>query len=591
MCGDLVCSAEEACETCAADCGECEEPPVTECNDGVDNDNDGLVDWQYDVGCWSGLDTTEASGPRAEENGFTTFDLANDSIVVYVSSSEGDDANDGLTPETAVATPGRGAELVRDGSPDFLLFRRGDTWHKMPFGDRVQNRFKSGQDAEHPMVVSSYGDSIERPRFEIDTHFIDDDGNERSYLAVVGLAFISFALDPDDADFNGADAAALRFVGTGHDILIEDNYVEYGEFVVQNVTDVEVRRNVVYRSYHVGTCAYDGDGNRDPNGDNTYRPSGIFGGGVDGLLIEGNVFDENGWNPDVDEACATIYNHDLYISGCTRLVIRDNLVLRASSIGLKMSADQDSPSSDILIENNLFAEGEIGISMGGNGDTEYRFSDAVVRDNVFTDIGRTQPTTRTLTWYIELSDNDGTQVFGNLLVNQPQLGNPYGIRVGGVSSRGVSIFDNLAYGLLRRNLVIDAQASWDSVEVSDNTFVSESQDDCLIDHSGGFSAVSYSENAYLSAADTGAWFCVDGGRYSLADWGGPSGEANAVESDWDAPEPTRNLDSYAAQLSIGSTLAEFAASARTQSRHRHRPELTAEDANNYIREGFGLNPR
>jgi hypothetical protein len=41
------------------------------------------------------------------------------------------------------------------------------------------------------------------------------------------------------------------------------------------VSEVEVRHNVVYRSYHVGTCI-DGD----PNGDPTYRPSGIFAGGV-----------------------------------------------------------------------------------------------------------------------------------------------------------------------------------------------------------------------------------------------------------------------------------------------------------------------
>ena len=31
----------------------------SQCNDGIDNDGDGLVDWQYDLGCYNASDTTE----------------------------------------------------------------------------------------------------------------------------------------------------------------------------------------------------------------------------------------------------------------------------------------------------------------------------------------------------------------------------------------------------------------------------------------------------------------------------------------------------------------------------------------------------
>jgi len=567
-------------------------PPVTECNDGVDNDGDGLVDWQLDVGCWSAADGTESAGPREEENGFTTFDLSDDSRIVYVSSSEGDDGNDGLSPETAVATPQRGAELVRDGMHDFLLFRRGDTWRGMTLGDgRVARRFKSGQDADHPLVVSSYGDSIERPRFEVDTNFVDDDGNDRSFLAFVGLAIISYPKDPDDPDFDGENGGAFRFVGRGGDILLEDNYLEYGEFVIQNVSDVQVRRNVVWRSYHVGTCAYNPDGSRNPNGDSTFRPSGIFAGRVDGLFIEGNVWDENGWNPDVEEACATIFNHDLYLSGNDRVVVRDNLILRASSIGLKMAANGTGASNDIVIENNVFAEGEIGISMGGNDDSDYRFTDAVVRDNVFTDIGRAQPTTRNLTWYIDIIDNDSTEVVGNLLVNQPDLGNERGIHVTGGSQRAVRVHDNTIIGLRRRALQVDRAAGWDSVSFEDNTVVAEGSDECLVQVTGGFGGVSYSGGAYASDAAGGTWFCVDGDRRTLAQWQTDSGESDATTADPTVPDPGRNLDRYAESLGLGSTLADFAAAARTLSRHAWRPELTAPAAANYLRAGFGVPER
>lgn len=566
-------------------------PTVTECNDGIDNDGDGLVDWQMDLGCWSESDTTEAARSRDEESGFSTFDPSPDSVIVYVSASEGDDANDGLTPETAVATPARGAELVRDGSNDFLLFRRGDTWRAMDLGpDRIVRRFKSGLDAAHPLVVASYGDSKERPRLEIDKDLIDDDGHERAFLAVLGLSLVSYPKTPGDAAFNGEDGGGFRFVGPSHDLLFEDNYLEYDDFVVQNTSRVEIRRNVVWRSYHVGTCAYNMDGTRNPNGNNEFRPSGIFAGNNDDLLIEENVWDENGWNPDVLEACATIYNHDLYLSGNDRLVVRDNLVLRASSIGLKMSANASGDSDDIVIEGNVFAEGEIGLSMGGNDTSPYRFLNARVIDNVFTDIGRSQPTKRTLTWYVDLIDNDKTEVAGNLLVNQPPLGNAYGIHITGGSERSVDVHDNLLYGLQRQAFRVGSQAAWETVTFRDNEVVGETDLECLVNVEGAEAPLTFTGNAYRSAAAASAWFCINGAKMDLSAWKG-SHEADATLSAATPPEPTRNLDSYASVLGLGTTLADFAAETHTLSRHRWRPELTAREAGNYIREGFGLAPR
>jgi|GEM_PF-1426065 len=586
-CGNLICDVHEDCVACAVDCGDCSEPVVTECNDGLDNDGDGLVDWQYDVGCYSSADVTEASGARSDEGGWTTFDLSSDSRIVYVSSSEGDDANDGLSPQHPVRTPSRGATLVRDGSPDFLLLKRGDTWRGQDIGtDRVSRRFKSGQSKEHPLVISSYGDSHERPRLEINGSFVDHDGNERNYVAIVGLAFVSYPKIPGDPQFNGADGDGLRLIGTGHDILLEDNSFEYGEIVVQNESEVEVRRNVVHRAYHVGTCAYRSDGTRDPNGDSTYRPSGMFAGGVDGLLIEDNVWDENGWNPDVPEACATIYNHNLYLSGNSRLTVRDNLIMRAASIGLKLTSAQTGDSDEILIENNLFVEGEIGISMGGNDDTPYRFRNATIRGNVFSDIGRAQPTTRTLSWYLELIDNDGTVVEQNLLVNQPNLNNPFGIALSGGTNRNITIRDNLIHGLLRRQLRSSASSAWANLVIERNTFLATSDETCLVELQGGLVPFAFSSNAYQSGAAEASWFCVDNERYDLARWQAASGETGASVAS--SQGPSRTVEGYAKQLGIGTTLADFAASARQLSRHKNRAELRAVNVNNYLRQGLGM---
>lgn len=382
-----------------------------ECDDGVDNDGDGHVDWQRDLGCYGPADATEAAGPREDEDGFTTFEIEVDSVVAYV-SAEGDDEADGSTPETAVASLARAAELVRDGEHDFILLRRGDTWRGQSLG-----RFKSGRDAAGPLVVAGYGDSTELPRLEIDDHLIDHDGQSRSFVALIGLHLVAYRLDPADPEFDGVTGGGLRYVGNGEHLLIEGCHLEYGEIVVQSIgdalyTDVEVRRNVVEKSYHAGTCP---PGN--PNGDPTHRPSGMYSSHVDRLTIEGNLFDHNGWNQDVEDACATIYNHNLYLNG-NDVIIRDNLLTRASSIHIKLRSDVTGDMDGLVVDNNYFVEGEIGISLGGNSDEPFRFSSSTIRRNVLSDLGRTRPTTRTLAWGIGVSDNDGLVIESNHFLNQ-----------------------------------------------------------------------------------------------------------------------------------------------------------------------------
>src|SRR5690606_3835447 len=206
-----------------------------------------------------------------------------------------------------------------DGHHDFLLLRRGDTWRDQGLG-----RFKSGRDAEHPLVVATYGESTERPRLETGTWLIDTNGSERSFLAIIGLHVIPFRNDPSDPMHTGASPRGFRFVGGGRGILVEGCHLEYAEALVQSYGDdhydgVELRRNVIERAYHANTCL---PGN--PYGDPSHRPSGIYVSHADHVTIEENVFDHNGWNPEeVPSACATIYNHTLYVNGHD-MVIRNN---------------------------------------------------------------------------------------------------------------------------------------------------------------------------------------------------------------------------------------------------------------------------
>jgi hypothetical protein len=75
-----------------------------------------------------------------------------DSRLIYVSSTAGDDTNDGLSPATPKRTLAGGVDQLRDGYPDWLFLRRGDTWAEgfAPF------EF-SGRSDDEPIVVTAYG--------------------------------------------------------------------------------------------------------------------------------------------------------------------------------------------------------------------------------------------------------------------------------------------------------------------------------------------------------------------------------------------------------------------------------------------------
>lgn len=549
-----------------------------ECNDGIDNDGDGLVDWQFDVGCWGPGDGNEGAGTRDQEAGWTTYDLSPESRVIYV-SNEGDDDNDGLSPDDAIATLSHGMSLVRDGEHDFLLLRRGDRWR-----DEHLRRFPSGADAAHPMVIGAYGDG-ERPTVEISAPFLNHDGAERNNFAIVGIHIYAYELDPDNADFvEGADSPVVRWVGTGHNLLIEDCHFEYAGIVVQgccdnpDYEDVEVRRNVVERHYHANTCTTG----------SMFRPSGIYSSHVDGLLIEENLFDHNGWNrEEVPSACATIYNHNAYLSGHD-IHLRGNVFSRASSIQVKMRSDGPGVVAGLLGEDNFFVEGEIGFSIGGNSEGAGRFVDTTLRDNVFTDIGRSRPTERSLGWGIEFTDNDGALVEGNLMLNARTEGvtNTYAIRLGNVTT-DYTIRNNLFYRLQNQAMTVASGLTASGVMVSENEFVQPEFGGVLIAHRAGFEGFTYANNRYYTSGASDRWFRT-GSYVAGSDWLSESGETGAVFLTMapSYPDPDRDLESYSTSIGTGSTLAEFIAVARLQSRQNWRSDLMAHAINEYIRAGF-----
>ncbi|MDB5291765.1 MAG: hypothetical protein JWL69_3006 [Phycisphaerales bacterium] len=281
-----------------------------------------------------------------DANGWTVITPQNGSHVVYVSSSAGNDNNNGLSAASPVRTLARGQALLHDHTGDQLLLKAGDVWHENFIFWRL-----SGKSAQEPMVIGSYGTGA-RPTLMTGTGSGFATGASSSpevdNLAIIGLRFWADGRDPAaTAKPVASNATGIAFLTKSTGILVENCLVQ--DYTVNmNFQDmlgplqnVSVRRNVVIDAYSV-----------------TSHSQGMYATGVSNLLIEGNLFDHNGYNEKVPGAEATWYNHDIYLSshnsGC---VIRDNTISRAAAYGL-----QDRPGG--IVQNNLFINDPVGMTFG-----------------------------------------------------------------------------------------------------------------------------------------------------------------------------------------------------------------------------------
>ncbi|MEM9882166.1 MAG: right-handed parallel beta-helix repeat-containing protein [Planctomycetota bacterium] len=285
-------------------------------------------------------------GLNLTADGFTKFTKSDDTRVIYV-AEDGDNNNDGLSPERPMRTAYEAYKKLRNGKPDWLLFKAGDT-----FRGNLGSVNKSGRSKDEPMLIGVYGEGprpiMESPR---DTWAFKAFTAPGDHLAIVGLHIVAVNRIPDRPGFNpNMDTAVWRqggitFLGDTKDFLIEDCILEYFQFaiVVQGndhfgfAQDVRIRRTSVLNCY--------GHWNADIGG----HSSGAYLSWIDGLLIEECVWDSNGFNERVDGASRTKFNHNIYIqTSAKNCVVRDSIITNGSAHGLQLR-----PGG--RIENNLFA--------------------------------------------------------------------------------------------------------------------------------------------------------------------------------------------------------------------------------------------
>ncbi|MBN1646655.1 MAG: hypothetical protein JW874_01360 [Spirochaetales bacterium] len=515
--------------------------------------------------------------PATDNEGWTVVTQDTDTRIVYVSSSSGNDDNSGLDTDHPVQTINHGISLLRDGYPDHLLLRRGDEWE-----ESIQGWALSGRSGSDPLVVSCYGeDSEPRPLLRGNSSIQIDGSEDIRHVWFIGLEMYCSAGDESSADYDeSADRpSGFGLTGGGSDILIENCRFSFfrGGLVIQSygdglVSDIKVRRCVITDMYSTDSHS---------QGMYTYE--------INGLLVEECIFDHNGWKipgdgGTQDGGMATMFNHNAYINETNQIVIRGNLFLRGSSIGVKMCSEDPNDSIQAVFDDNLFYDGEIGISIGGNGESEYRFVNADIVNNVFLNIGVGNHTGRSFSWGLDIKDNCNTLVAANCFLNQPWFGNSYAVNMSGISNAEIMVHGNLAYNINNFAFIMEPTEDWDHISISGNIIDSAGNDFNCIYHNGNFRDFSYNANTYITPNETP--FRIAEEYTDLAGWELESGEDNVSYEGIPYADPGRTLESYSTIVGADGTAGGFILLARQLSHANWNEQYTARAVNNYLRAGF-----
>ena len=490
--------------------------------------------------------------------GWTDLVPTSDSRVIYVSSSQGNDSNDGLSETTPVRSLDRGMALLRSGRPDWLLFKRGDTFSGS-FG-----RFEfAGMSPDKPMVIGAYGNGA-RPKFLTGTSpaFNLAGGFERRHLVITSLH-----MEPG----SGHPPGGIRVVtGAVEDLLIEDCLLkEYAVNVLvqgessDTMSDIRIRRNVLL----------------DANG--TTHAQAIYASHIDGLTVEGNIIDRNGWDYRIGRSDATIFAHNCYIQrSVLGLVFKDNIVMRASSHGLQARMGG-------TVEGNIFYQNPMAIMFGNEGvkSNEYAVRGSIKHNvilegvDINSDLPRGDGIVLQHTAEVVVSDNILSK---NL--NDPS--SAYGISIDGPDTapvRNALITNNVIHDWDLPFRVHDYNAI--SATFKDNILYNSDDDKPLIKHrrTSSVGSISYLGNHYMRAGGQD-WFQVSSQDLSLPEWTSEHAQ-NAQQLTGSFFDDDRTFDTYARSIGYSGAPAMIEAM-RSMRKGAWDERLTPEAIGAYFREGF-----
>lgn len=546
------------------------------------------------------------SNAQYTPEGWTILDPNKADKIIYVSSSIGNDGN-GLVYDFPSSTIGADPFLpanpiqafqsveaaiatIQDGEAVWVLLKRGDTFYKTltPI---------TGKSLDQPFLYSSYGTSNQLPLIKTGSnagvfHCCDP----LEHFWIVGLSFYAQTRDPNNPEYEGDAGNRGIYLETIrgrklNNILIEGNTISYyKENVIQSfngtgiVTDIKVRRNMFLDGYNVS-----GELN---------NSVGLFVQNVDGFLLEENIFDHNGWlipsygnseGQDKSDGQATQFSHNTYFVDNKNVIFRNNSFNRPSSNATKWVSTAIGKTQNILIENNLFNDCEIAVSMGSNYPiTSHRFKGIEIKNNVIVDQGLSDLTKRQLSWGLDVHGWDGGTFNNNIITSQQtDTRSGFGVRIAG-KTRGVTIGGNIFYDLQdRRGILISDKGTYENILLTQNSFVYDDNFKRFVRlEIGDFSELTLDRNNYFDADNISRPFVILDVDYEYDEWKTQFPNENPTVDLPDYPDPTRDLDRYINEVLGLPNRDAYYTELRNQSIFNWRQAYTGDAIVSWIEKGF-----
>ncbi|GEM_PF-1787049 len=494
------------------------------------------------------LTVNQAVSWQQNASGFTALATSSDSQVIYVSSSSGNDSNNGLSPQAPVQTLNKARSLVRDGYPDWILLKRGDTFNSSDGGSPGDSPSVlllnwGGRSASEPTVIGAYGTGA-RPILDAygNAAAIDIGSQNVNHIAITGLNLTSSQRNPNSPNYAGDgnvsdNSEGILWLSSAEgdtDLLVEDCVMSYfddaGNFSGFNggrLSSITFRRNIVMDDYNTG-------------GSEGGHSQGVIFGGVDNVLIEQNVFDHNGWNEQIPDAGANSFNQEIYIQhGNTGVTVRENIIANSAGDGLQLR-------SGGTMQDNIFADDPLaGFVSGGDGAVavDVPVATSIMTGNVVLN-GLDMPGVLggPRGWGLDVNPNYGPNPVTVLVDNNVLAHNT------GTGSHGTWLFNDIQSPELATGI--------SNVTVSNNTYYnwSSPSNDLIIDQP-------------TVGTNTLTNNTFDGTGYS---------------------DPDRTLASYNVTLGGANSDDAFLAAAESRPTGTWNDNYGALAAINYVREGFNL---
>lgn len=515
------------------------------------------------------------------------------SRIVYVDPTNGNDGNATIydnndfanmvepSSVNAYQTLAGAYAQIRDGYADVMLLKRGED-----FGSTNLTLSKSGVSATAPMIYSAYGsDSGARP---IMGQLNIDGSGSTDYLLIAHIQ-----LDDEERSMNGRDPMTRVLIegcyfppGPGHGASIQDET----DSCVNTIDYLALRRNVFAGRYR-------------PSGSGTYV-HGIYMENIKNLLVEENIFDDNGAdefdaeNETPDERSHNTYLMLNYSSRTWDSIWRYNISSRASSHCLQIGQGGTA-------YGNLCVECPVGIQTARE-DAWWDGVEGTYKHNVILH-GQDIMSTSASGMGMIVANIDGGLIEDNIIGDNTDSNQPNGFwvetqfRSGGACSgdlqtavNDVEFKNNIVHNWDGDGSIIDGQGMSLSgadgyvtnITLTDNSIHLTNSDMRIIDALDDQPIISSSGNHFYGTRTASTQFQLSDTDYNLAGYMSVVSDSTS-DGNQTTPSGDYGITDYLTAMSETATMESFYTNIRTQRKGNWDSTYTSPNIINWVRSKFG----